>query len=526
MCVCAWALSECVWCNLCVDAILRKIDDFLGTTSQTDGSDIRLVDSQQQPLPDSATNADAFRPGNTLIIQDIKFHIHVNVPVVSTIVLHSYPMVGFPLLPCVELEFCALETCEWKWYRTPRDKMCTDAGSKLVSEEMCYTPQEDDFGFTLVCVCTPKNSEGVCGEAMSTTCPETPQQKRDHTAKHGKSKIKYVTTSDETGVNLAGAAVTRCAENEFITAVAKMAQQRDAALAAAVSAASSSSSPSSSSETAATAPVAMPQKQLRLMTYNILLDAFCDGDWALENLYPYLNKAFAHRDYRQQLVLRDIMAYNPDVVCMQEVGGPMYDKYFQPHLSRLGYTCFYLNKISVQPFGSTICVRNASCRVIELVPLDLTTGWKQMPCAADIMAQENMEYKLSRTTTTAQLAYLRVLRGGGEKSGVNASSDAAADAAAAAASSSLAVDQQPKQQTVCIANVHFFSNPHAPNVRILQAANVIFEIEKRFPNTPLLLCGDFNARSDAGLHEFLLDRHLDKKHVEWLEGYLFNDKHT
>jgi hypothetical protein len=56
-------------------------------------------------------------------------------------------------------------------------------------------------------------------------------------------------------------------------------------------------------------------------------EAFCDGDWAIENLYPYLAREHANEDYRKQVMLRELRHFAADIICMQEVSRPLFDTY-------------------------------------------------------------------------------------------------------------------------------------------------------------------------------------------------------
>ena len=81
--------------------------------------------------------------------------------------------------------------------------------------------------------------------------------------------------------------------------------------------------------------------QLRVVTYNILAEPFSNSDHARNVLYPYCDPAALHIDYRQCLIAHELLGYNADVLCLQEVGTRTYERYLLPAFRDKGYDgCF------------------------------------------------------------------------------------------------------------------------------------------------------------------------------------------
>lgn len=477
------------------------------------------------------TNEQAFQPHYQLCLGDeYKFIVRMNVPSIERLSLHSYPMVGCPLLPQVELYNSEPELCQWHWFRCPAGKPFAQVG-ELVGRDWCYWPQLADQGYMLVVVCTPFSLEGVEGASAACTPPAL--------LKGGKKKKSPLAMAEEIDADMVVLharlpelridSVTAAAADALSHQRNEQNQEHEPDQSQIQAEVEENKKPNDQSVLAQAAaqatlavlhgePVAAAARRdyldsvvvpevvaqdvaeqtqggrLRVMTYNILLDAFCDSDFALKNLYPYLPHKYAHREYRQQLILRDILAFQPNVVCLQEVGGPLYTHYFHPQLTYHGYECHYVNKMSVQAFGGAIAVRRSTVELLNHQPLDLTKEWQGLPHVDELLVQPDMSSKLSRTTTRSQILKVRHRGNGGE---------------------------------AAIASLHLFSNPHAPNVRMIQAATATMVLQREYGlQTPVILCGDFNARSDAGVHEFLRNGKVDREHLEWLEGYLFNSRHT
>jgi 2',5'-phosphodiesterase len=56
----------------------------------------------------------------------------------------------------------------------------------------------------------------------------------------------------------------------------------------------------------------------RVMTYNILADAFATSDFSQTQLYPYVRQEHLDTSYRCQIMLREVEDHMPDIVCLQE----------------------------------------------------------------------------------------------------------------------------------------------------------------------------------------------------------------
>ncbi len=69
-----------------------------------------------------------------------------------------------------------------------------------------------------------------------------------------------------------------------------------------------------------------------ILCYNILCDIY-----ATERMYGYTPSWALKWDYRKELILTEIMSYDADFLCLQEVNRLQYEEYFTEHLSTQGY---------------------------------------------------------------------------------------------------------------------------------------------------------------------------------------------
>ena len=81
--------------------------------------------------------------------------------------------------------------------------------------------------------------------------------------------------------------------------------------------------------------------RFRVVSYNILADYYASSDFARQVLYPYCYPAALDIEYRQCLVVAELLGYHADVMCLQEVGEKSYTQFLQPALQVRGYEgCF------------------------------------------------------------------------------------------------------------------------------------------------------------------------------------------
>ena len=82
--------------------------------------------------------------------------------------------------------------------------------------------------------------------------------------------------------------------------------------------------------------------EVRLVCYNILAEPYATSDTAVTRLFPYCVKKHLQTEYRIQLVLRELRAYDADVLLLQEVDRRAYVCHIEPSLA--GRYCTHLDK--------------------------------------------------------------------------------------------------------------------------------------------------------------------------------------
>lgn len=73
----------------------------------------------------------------------------------------------------------------------------------------------------------------------------------------------------------------------------------------------------------------------RVVTYNILADIYADSDYSRTILYPYCPSYALAIDYRKQLLIKELIGYNADIYCLQEVDKQVFDNDLNPIMASL-----------------------------------------------------------------------------------------------------------------------------------------------------------------------------------------------
>lgn len=72
--------------------------------------------------------------------------------------------------------------------------------------------------------------------------------------------------------------------------------------------------------------------EIRVVSYNILADMYSDSKTAREELFKHCPAQFLTMDYRKHLLLKELIGYNADLICLQEVDSSVFDKHLEPAL--------------------------------------------------------------------------------------------------------------------------------------------------------------------------------------------------
>ena len=208
----------------------------------------------------------------------------------------------------------------------------------------------------------------------------------------------------------------------------------------------------------------------------------------------YAHPSLLEEVYRQQLIAAELLSFDADVLCLQEVTGTMFRTYLEPHLwERGGYRGVYTPKCGSVPEGCALFYRESRFRPlrggVEAVRLRdfldepamheaVFAPFFRRHCSTKAETEAGRKV-LTKLSTVAQIAALETVgEGGGE--------------------------------ILWVVNTHFFFHPDAPHARTLHAAVLLEAVrrraaaaddaadddavpaEERLPPA-LVLCGDLNS---------------------------------
>ena len=233
--------------------------------------------------------------------------------------------------------------------------------------------------------------------------------------------------------------------------------------------------------------------RVRVVTYNVLAAIY-----ATQTMFPYCPMWALSWNFRKDMILRELMGYDADVLCMQEVQADHFENFLYPQLNQLGYEGLYKQKTR-EAFGpagrvdgcATFYKRNKfTLRVNNVIEFNE---------AALKMAKED---RFSRTVPlegTNENSIKRVLR------------DNVAQICVLEMLGSYNVPVQ-----ICISNVHIYWDPQYADVKLWQAHILIKELQNFITTNdiPLILMGDFNSSPDSSVYNLLAHASVPRHHED------------
>ncbi|PSC75583.1 2, 5 -phosphodiesterase 12 [Micractinium conductrix] len=418
--------------------------------------------SETHPVLDAGvvTNEEAWRHGRLLRVGGTQYQVVLNPPFLARMEVHAAAFVGIPLMLVVQLHFAEEEACRWAWYRQQPGSAAWEPIPGVTSRR--YTPAPEDVGCHLRVECTPARpssepgEEAVLGEGGFADCGPV-------------------------GVPPAPAAV---APRHALT------RQQTAA------------------------------PELRVVTYNILADQYAATETAKNVIFAHCPPQFLKPEYRWPLVLNELLGFNADLICLQEVDEKAFTAYLAPQLAAEGFRGVYTNKagkpgLSVREGQATFfrtsrftLAGHRSLKLKELFPAEpgeqAKYGQRFEPM---LSSSPQLQHALQRIATVAQISLLAPV--------------------------------QPGDRLLCVLNTHLFFHYMAPHIRTMHVWAMVQEahafIEEAMGDAELaarlggqrpslLFCGDLNSDLNDGIPgaiELLSKGTLHSDFWDWWYGAEF-----
>lgn len=239
-------------------------------------------------------------------------------------------------------------------------------------------------------------------------------------------------------------------------------------------------------------PGAEARPSLTVMCYNVLCEKY-----ATPQMFGYVPSWFLNWEYRKQVITHEILSYDADVVCLQEVEASQFDAYFKPQLRmRGGYDGFFYAKSRAKTMsdwdrtfvdGCALFFKADRFRLEDKAVLE----FNQLALGRPALRKHKDVY--NRVMTRDNIAVVARLR--------HAASGC----------------------DVIVANAHIHWDPAFRDVKLVQTVLLAEELEKMalvHPRAALVVCGDFNSLPGSGVLSFLEGGAVPADHDDW-QGHVY-----
>ncbi|XP_034231600.1 2',5'-phosphodiesterase 12 [Thrips palmi] len=233
----------------------------------------------------------------------------------------------------------------------------------------------------------------------------------------------------------------------------------------------------------------------RVMTYNILAGMYSDTEAAKSELFAHCPAYALDIDYRKQLFMKEILGYNADIICLQEVDERVFENDLQPILGLEGYTGVFHKKGSVRE-GLACLVNTKRFRLVESHLSLLSAEFSDRPCYQKLwQAVNHNEALLERLKDRGTSSQATVLQ-----------------------------STENSKKWLVVGNTHLYFHPDADHVRLLQGGQTILFIEDVVnklkeanpdADVSVILCGDFNSTPECGVFQLMTTGYAPENLVDW-----------
>eukprot|EP00300_Choanocystis_sp_HF-7_P032855 c4426_g1_i2.p1 GENE.c4426_g1_i2~~c4426_g1_i2.p1 ORF type:complete len:374 (+),score=90.81 c4426_g1_i2:122-1243(+) len=225
-------------------------------------------------------------------------------------------------------------------------------------------------------------------------------------------------------------------------------------------------------------------KRFRLLTYNILADCYASQDYARESLFSYCNPNFLKIEYRSQLTLRELLAQECSIICLQECDKKNYHRIFDPVLTHFGFSSHFTNKGGSASEGCAIFVQNSRFQIGDTKDV----LFKELLASHEPFSrlfEERPELFVAATQNINTIAQLVWLKG-------------------------------QENESIVVVNTHLFFHPDAHHIRAMQATALLHFLEQVVtPRDSIILCGDLNSVRYAPVPRLLQTGRLAQTDYVW-----------
>ncbi|XP_077587642.1 protein angel homolog 1 isoform X2 [Stigmatopora nigra] len=209
-----------------------------------------------------------------------------------------------------------------------------------------------------------------------------------------------------------------------------------------------------------------PFMDFTVMSYNILAQDLLEAH--LE-LYKHCPREALEWSYRSNLLLEEIQKWAPDILCLQEVQENHYQTKLYPALTQMGYNCVYKQRTGNKTDGCATCYRRSRFSEVSVMPIEFFRP------ETEILDRHNVGIVLVLRPIVDQDSKIRA-----------------------------------KGSLLCVANTHLLFNPRRGDVKLVQLAILLAEIDSvikswkaKGEHCNIIMCGDFNSLPHKPLYQLI-----------------------
>ncbi|XP_017758786.1 PREDICTED: 2',5'-phosphodiesterase 12-like [Eufriesea mexicana] len=233
-------------------------------------------------------------------------------------------------------------------------------------------------------------------------------------------------------------------------------------------------------------------KSFRVTSYNILANIYSETQLSQETLYPYCPLYALSMDYRKLLILKELMGYKSDIICLQEVDNSVYKNDLQLALRVLHYDSIYNLKNDLREGLAIFYNQDRFDKLYsDYSVISQGVSLDDFNIILSKIENNNAKQTFGNRNTIIQILILR---------------------------------SKENPEILVIGNTHLYFLPIADHVRLLQAYYGLLYLRtyaKRVKNenpecnVSILYCGDFNSTPDKGIYQLMTQNYITKDHSDW-----------
>ncbi|XP_022232053.1 2',5'-phosphodiesterase 12 isoform X2 [Drosophila obscura] len=375
--------------------------------------------------------------GVKLRVIDQIFSIVLNQPWVDFLQLPKCILAGFLIYPNkFHIQFAVREHCYGMWLKS-RQREAITANWEKCGEGLTYQVAQKDVGYYIKFAVTPRNKEGISGPIAEE--------------------------------------ISKCVVQAVPDVFPFQIRQQH------------------------TVKLLSEPSHIRVVTYNILADLYADSEYSRQTLFPYCSPQSLLIDYRKQLLIKELIGYNTDLICLQEVDQKIFDVDLKNVLEMPPHN-FYgmMAPKGICTEGVSVFFRRSRFDLLGSHVLHLGKSIPSLsifePLWNKIKTNKQLAARICNRSTTLQICLLKV---------------------------------KETDKYVLVANTHLYFHPDADHIRLLQigfALTYIEHIHKQSmmehnitnpQNIGLIFCGDFNSVPECGIYKLMTEQFVDKNLNDW-----------